>query len=75
MVKALNDREKLFVISLELFSLLKKILSFVNPGSDLFLPIEVFCIEDLATGYVAIHIPLCSRGNLIHLTVSYLLSL
>lgn len=50
LVKALNDRENLSLISLELFFLLKKILSFVNPGSDLFLPIEVFCIEDTRSG-------------------------
>lgn len=50
LVKALNDRENLFLISLDLFSLLKKILSFVHPGSDLFLPIEVFCIEDTRSG-------------------------
>lgn len=61
LVKALNDRGNLFLISLELFSLLKKILSFVNPGSDLFLTIEVFCIEDLAMVYVAIHIPQFQR--------------
>lgn len=40
--KALSDRENVLLISLQLLSLLKKILSFVNPASDLFLSIEVF---------------------------------
>lgn len=77
--KALSDREKVFLICLQLLSLLKKILSSVNPASDLFLSIEVFLYWRFGDRVCSnTHAPgesMCSRGDLIHLTMSYLLSL
>lgn len=71
--KALNDRENVFLISLQLLSLLKKILSSVNPASDLFLSIEVFLYwrfgDTVCSNTHAPDESLCSRGDLIHLTM------
>lgn len=71
--EAVNDRQKVFLISLQLFSLLEKILSSVNPASDLFLSIKIFCNEDGGSICSNTHAPdesLCSRGDLICLAVS-----
>lgn len=71
--EAVNDRQKVFLISLQLFSLLEKILSSVNPASDIFPPIKIFCNEDGGSVCSNTHAPdesLCSRGDLIYLTMS-----